>query len=392
MTHFTPEVKHSILLEYCAGDNNHGFEALARRHAVRGGRRVVKRWFDRWDGTPQSLQEGDRTGRPRIVNADKAGAIIKQSVGRANRKHMAIDYVKVADDIRTKTDADVSVRSVRRWGREMGVQHKRAIARTENERRINYTQGQGFNQFPSFASSSETCLCLVFGMSVSADSCEDIADVRRQLQQVGKERLLVLDETHVRLSEAPTNTLVLSGNSPYVLAEATDKYASRFDMIACVNFNQTFSPMILSPTDRQQRGVDGIRTAILIEYITSSLGDEVAALGIEAPVLMLDRATIHSETRIKAAFSQCGVELEDIIKIPTQSAKRLSPLDNALFHDFKEKVRKSCPLSLNMIEQTMITAWKKVTAKQIQGHYRNCGLMRRADAFADCPNPSVHQH
>lgn len=42
MTHFTPEVKHSILLEYCAGDNNHGFEALARRHAVRGGRRVVK--------------------------------------------------------------------------------------------------------------------------------------------------------------------------------------------------------------------------------------------------------------------------------------------------------------------------------------------------------------
>ena len=83
---------------------------------------------------------------------------------------------------------------------------------------------------------------------------------------------------------------------------------------------------------------------------------------------------------------------QHIIKIPTQSAKRLSPLDNALFHDFKEKVRKSCPLSLNMIEQTMITAWKKVTAKQIQGHYRNCGLMRRADAFADCSNPSVHQH
>jgi len=193
MTHFTPEVKHSILLEYCAGDNNHGFEALARRHAVRGGRRVVKRWFDRWNGTPQSLQEGHRTSRPRIVNAGKTSAIIKQSVGRANRKHMAIDYVKVADDIRTKTEADVSVRSVRRWGREMGVQHKRAIARTENE--------------------------------LSADSCEDIADVRRQLQQVGKELLLVLDGTHVRLSEAPTNTLVLSGNSPYVLAEATQSRA-----------------------------------------------------------------------------------------------------------------------------------------------------------------------
>lgn len=131
---------------------------------------------------------------------------------------------------------------------------------------------------------------------------------------------------------------------------------------------------------------------MLIEYIAETLAPEVLALGLKNPVLMLDRASIHSEKRITKAFSECGVELKEVIKIPTQSAKRLSPLDNSLFHDWKEKVRKSCPLTEENIEPSMITAWNAVTVKQIQGHYRNCGLIRQSDAYADCPNPAVHQH
>lgn len=163
-------------------------------------------------------------------------------------------------------------------------------------------------------------------------------------------------------------------------------------MIACIHHNGVFTPLILSPMERKEKGVSGIKTKILIEYITETLAPEVATLGLESPILMLDRATIHSEKRILAAFEESGVKLGQVIKIPTQSAERLSPLDNAVFHDFKEQVRKSCPMTLDNIEQSMITAWNAVMKKQIHSHYRNCGLTHRCDPYEDCPNPSVHQH
>ena len=65
--------------------NNHldleAVSALARRHAVQGEWRVVKSWFDRCDGTAQSLQDADRSGRPRILHVDEAAEFIMQGVG-----------------------------------------------------------------------------------------------------------------------------------------------------------------------------------------------------------------------------------------------------------------------------------------------------------------------
>jgi hypothetical protein len=200
-------------------------------------------------------------------------------------------------------------------------------------------------EFVNSLAHMKTFFCPLCESSVSASSCESIAEVRRKLQQVSKKCVLVLDETQMRVNEAATSTLVLPGNSQFVMASATDAYAARFDMIACIHYHGVFSPVIFSPTARQERGVDGINSAMLIEYIAETLAPEVAALGLKNPVLMLDRASIHSEKRITKAFSECGVQLKEVIKIPTQSAKRLSPLDNSLFHDWKEKVRKSCPLT-----------------------------------------------
>ena len=59
--------------------------------------------------------------------------------------------------------------------------------------------------------------------------------MRRKLQRISEERVLVLDEVAVRLSEAPTLTIVLPGEQPYVLATDTTSYAKCFDMIACCN-------------------------------------------------------------------------------------------------------------------------------------------------------------
>jgi hypothetical protein len=80
--------------------------------------------------------------------------------------------------------------------------------------------------------------------------------------------------------------------------------------------------------------------------------DDVLAQAVEGldryPVtLVLDRAGIHTNIdAIRQAFHDRGSEsIKDILLMPRppNAAKCLSPLDNSIFHDWKEEVRKHTP-------------------------------------------------
>ncbi len=205
-------------------------------------------------------------------------------------------------------------------------------------------------------------------------------------------RVLFLDETAVRLSEAPTHTLVAPGEQEYVLATETSSYSKRFDMIACVSRERTFAPCIYSPSERKQEGARGVNTEMLQNYILSTLGQETAALDNPPLTLVLDKASIHSEEKILEAFRERGGHVTEIMKMPPNAAKRMSPLDNALFHDWKEAVHRRCPLTLRSIQQVMADEWNNITAEQIKPHFEHCGLTPHPDVYADCPHPSIHTH
>lgn len=216
--------------------------------------------------------------------------------------------------------------------------------------------------------------------------------MRRRLQRISKSRVLFLDETAVRLSEAPTSTIVLPGEQPYVVVTDTSSYAKRFDMIACINGSKTFAPVIYSPAERSDAGVKGINTEMLIDYILNTLGQETWALDDPPLTLVVDQARIHHEDRIMEAFKERGGHVQHLLKMPPSAAKRLSPLDNSLFHDWQEAIRKRCPLTLSNIQQIMADEWNNITAQQIQAYYRHCGLMRYTDPYADCRAPALHAH
>jgi hypothetical protein len=163
-------------------------------------------------------------------------------------------------------------------------------------------------------------------------------------------------------------------------------------MIACVNGKQTFAPCIYSPKERSDAGVKGINTEMLVDYVYNTLGQETAALDDPPLVLVLDRSGIHNEERILEAFRERGGHVTDILFMPTQAAKRLSPLDNALFHDWKQAIRRHGPLTLTNIQQVMADEWNNITADMIHVHYKHCSLLRRAMVYADCPAPTSHRH
>ena len=216
--------------------------------------------------------------------------------------------------------------------------------------------------------------------------------MRRKVQRTSKKRVLFLDETAARLSEAPTSTIVLPGEKQYVLATDTTSCAKRFDMIACCNGKQVFAPCIYTPKDRSEAGVKGINTEMLIDSILNTLGQETWALDNPPLMLVVDRARIHNEEKVMEAFRERGGHVTQLLKMLPMAAKRLSPLDNALFHDWKEAVRKHGPLTLRNMEQVMADEWNNIPSSKIAAHYRHCGLTQYTNVYADCPAPATHQH
>jgi hypothetical protein len=228
---------------------------------------------------------------------------------------------------------------------------------------------------------------------VSIQHCDAIAECRRKIHSISKNKVLFLDETALRVNAAQTTTLVVPGETPYVIVEDDTAYARRYDMIACCSYNQVFPPKIFTPADRGEEGVKGINTAMLIKYIQDILAQAVGALDTYPLVLVLDRSRVHNVDQILEAFHDWGCqELKEVIKMPSKAAKRMSPLDNCLFHDWKERCRKRENITSANIEQIMADEWNNTNIETIKSYYHHCLLFQRQDVYDDCPLPSSHHH
>ena len=226
---------------------------------------------------------------------------------------------------------------------------------------------------------------------VSAELCEQVANIRRKIRRIGTRKAIFLDETALRISEAPTHTIVLPGESAFVEATETSSYAARYDMIAACTSDRVLLPKNFSPKERKGADVKGINGPMLHQFIDDSLAQAVEGLDRYPLLLFLDRAPIHlnTDSLLQTFRDRSSESIKEIQLLPPNAAKRVSPLDNALFHDWKQECRKHSPLTADNIEQVMNDAWEKM---QPQPHYKHCRLTRSKDLYFDCPAPALHRH
>lgn len=135
MSHLSAEAKHHILLEYSPGVRGRGFKALAARHKIRGGAILLSRWRRRWNGTPQSLEEEKRSGRPRALSSAQVRRHVAAPIRNANRAARAVSYTELLPQVQKATQTDVSLRSLQRYGKEeLQATAKHGKKRTSEER------------------------------------------------------------------------------------------------------------------------------------------------------------------------------------------------------------------------------------------------------------------
>jgi hypothetical protein len=224
---------------------------------------------------------------------------------------------------------------------------------------------------------------------VSADACEQIAHVRRKLQRIGIKHILFLDETHKREGDVDSYSIFLPGQPPFIQTSSTSSYAARYDMIVCCSGHTALPPIIYAPKERGR----GVNQDMLLQFIRNLLAQAAGALDQYPLLLLLDKATIHSEAKILQEFHDWGCqELTEVLRIPTASAKRLSPLDNSLFNLWRQRVLAGGALTKANIKQRMSDAWNSITPAELREQYRHCGLLRRQNVYFDCPDPASHRH
>jgi hypothetical protein len=227
----------------------------------------------------------------------------------------------------------------------------------------------------------------------SVKHCNEIASLRRHLQRIAKKRVLFLDESSLSLSCISSHTLVAPGNQPYILTTDNTDYANRYDMIGIITTQGVLPPVLYTPKDRQEAGVKGITSNLFLNAFRNLLAQCIGSIDDYPLVLVLDRASIHQSDELLQVLHEWGAQnVVDIIKMPTQAAKRMSPLDNALFHEWKELCRNKEIIEKQNVVQIMSDSWNSITPQHIHSYYEHCGLMPSTNPYFDCPFPSVHQH
>ncbi len=115
---YSAEFKQRVLQHYKEKTRGSGFLALAKRFDIKGGAGEVQRWYKRWTGSARSLERRPGSGRPQVLTKLEKKTHILKFVERCNKKGEVVDYPRVRQNVMNKTGKQISLREVRRIGRE----------------------------------------------------------------------------------------------------------------------------------------------------------------------------------------------------------------------------------------------------------------------------------
>ena len=134
MPHLTAQQKHDILVHIRHTQGVQRPEDVAALHGVRVGRTTIWDWQQRWDGTARSLQRKAVKGRPRVLSRTQVSRHVRAPILAANRAHRSVRYTKLLSSVRQKTGTEVSIQTLRRYGKEEARGHmKRGMKRSAEE-------------------------------------------------------------------------------------------------------------------------------------------------------------------------------------------------------------------------------------------------------------------
>ncbi|CAF0985160.1 unnamed protein product [Didymodactylos carnosus] len=312
---YTASFKNNVLQEYRRGIHGCGFKSLAKGCKIKGGHTLIAQWYRQWDGTIGSLERKSGGGRPRSMTKQEVTRYILNFVKRKNRQYKPVDYRTVQSHIDTSLHRKVPLSTIQRYGRkECGIKSKQT-----NE---------------------------LIPRDLDPGYWMEIANFRRLLQRIGNDRLIFFDETAVYYTMYPRRTLVAPGQQALIIVDKPSAYASRYDLTGAINGSQPIACMVLTPDDRKEKDIKGVRKHIVNEWILKKLAPAINRLAIDNVYLICDKSRAHNKLDMMQAFKDANCPpVIGIHYVSTASSKYISPLDNPIWHSLKETHRGLYPIT-----------------------------------------------
>lgn len=134
MPHLSSNEKHNILKLYQRNSHTHNFQTLAQQFSIKGGEKVIRNWYNQWDGNPQSLERKKGSGRPSILTPQQVNDYIRTPIRNKNRSSKPIHYPQLHSSIQQKTGKQICLRTIQKIGKQkLRVKQKRTKKRTAQE-------------------------------------------------------------------------------------------------------------------------------------------------------------------------------------------------------------------------------------------------------------------
>lgn len=205
--------------------------------------------------------------------------------------------------------------------------------------------------------------------------------MRRKLQRIAKKRLVFLDQTGIELGASPRYGLSVAGQEAKVAIESKNLYPKRVDIMGAISYDKTLSLEISLPSKRSNEKRKGYRKRDILKFISSQLAKALPKLKIKDMILLIDKGCRVSREEAMQAFQNGNCHcVKDVMILPTQSGKHISPLDNCLWHELKDDVRTQVPTTEEDMVRAIRYSWKKISSDHLHRYYKHCALTRGQDS------------
>ena len=216
-----------------------------------------------------------------------------------------------------------------------------------------------------------------------------VIEARKKLHRVSNKRLVFIDGSGMRSEPRPLRGLAPSGQIP---AEKAEKYEPRVDVMGAVGYHGPLAFETKTSTQRRviqnprknKIGVKGYTKPMVKNFLEKELAPKICEMKVKDVIVCMDKGLSFKEEEAKEQLRAGGARnVKGVWILPTNSAKRISPLDNNLWHSLKQRVRARKPRTEVGTARILKQEFMSISPTDIQSYYRNCRLTWRSDPSGD---------
>jgi hypothetical protein len=215
---------------------------------------------------------------------------------------------------------------------------------------------------------------------LDAQYLEHVKSFRRKAQRIGIKKLVFVDQTNVNESYRRRYGLAPKGKKAKVSTRKPSRYTPRVDVMgACVG-DHVLDLDVLTPDQRKKAGVKGYTKARVLKWFRETLALNIQALHREGIVVVVDKALSMKPDEAKGALVAGGCSEDvQVWVMETNIAKHCSPLDNAIWHEWKDMVRNEQPINESSLLRIIQRQWHSLDSQHVTNYYRKCALTGGSD-------------